>query len=239
MGQSEMTNRGELAVIVAAHNEAERIEATVRALRQTFPEAAIWVADDASGDATAELAMTAGAQVVSRGRPHGKGANVTAAAQAALSAEPAPRLVLLCDGDLGASAARLAPLVLAVENGEVDLAVASFSRRLGGGFGIALRFARWSIRRLCGAETGAPISGQRALRVDALGATLPFARGFGMEIGITVDAVRAGYRLGEYELDLEHRATGRSLAGFLHRGRQLRDFLRVYVSRARRGGGAR
>ena len=35
---------------------------------------------------------------------------------------------------------------------------------------------------------------------------------------MTVDAVRAGYRLGEYELDLEHRATGRSLAGFLHRG---------------------
>ena len=34
---------------------------------------------------------------------------------------------------------------------------------------------------------------------------------------MTVDAVRAGYRLREYELDLEHRATGRNLAGFLHR----------------------
>jgi glycosyltransferase involved in cell wall biosynthesis len=235
MGPEATAGNHALAVIVAARNEADRIGATVAALRAVFPEAAIWVADDASGDGTAEAAMVAGAEVVSRGRPHGKGANVTAAAEAALSAESPPDLVLLCDGDLGATAGRLEPLVEAVRRGECDLAVASFSRRVGGGFGIALGFARWAIRRLCGAETAAPISGQRALRAETLRACLPFAQGFGMEIGMTVDAVRAGYRLREYELDLEHRATGRSLAGFLHRGVQLRDFLRVYVSRMRRG----
>jgi hypothetical protein len=181
--------------------------------------------------------MAAGAQVVSRGRPHGKGANVSAAAEAALSAEPAPGLILLCDGDLGASAARLAPLVEAVGSGECDLAVAAFSRRVGGGFGLALGFARWSIRRLCGFEAKAPISGQRALLVEALRATLPFARGFGMEIGMTVDAVRAGYRVGEYEIDLEHRATGRTVAGFRHRAVQLRDFARVYFARLSRKSG--
>jgi len=204
---------------------------TVRALREAFPGAAIWVGDDASADGTAEVAMAAGAQVVRRGRPHGKGANVTAAAEAALSGEPAPALVLLCDGDLGTSAARLVPLVEAVEGGECDLAVAAFSHRLGGGFGLARGFAGRAIRRLCGLETQAPISGQRALSTEALRATLPFAPGFGMEIGMTVDAVRAGCRVREYELDLEHRATGRDVGGFLHRGVQLRDFLRVYVSR--------
>ena len=35
---------------------------------------------------------------------------------------------------------------------------------------------------------------------------------------MTIDAVRAGYRLCEIELDLEHRATGRTVGGFLHRG---------------------
>ena len=233
--QEEMTTIVELTAIIAARDEVDRTATTVAALRAAFPGAAIWVADDASGDGTAEAAMAAGAQVVSRGRPHGKGANVTAAAEAALSADPPPRLVLLCDGDLGGSAARLAPLVEAVEHGECDLAVAAFCRRPGGGFGLALGFARWAIRRLCGAETEAPISGQRALRVETLRDCLPFARGFGMEIGITVDAVSAGYRLREYELDLEHRATGRSLRGFLHRGGQLRDFVRVYVSRMRTG----
>jgi len=222
-------------VIVAGRNEADRIGATLAALRGVLPEAALWVADDASEDGTAEAAMAAGAQVVSRGRPHGKGANVTAAAEATLSAEPAPDLVLLCDGDLGPSAAELAPLVEAVRRGECDLAVAAFSRRVGGGFGLALGFAHWAIRRRCGLEAEAPISGQRALRVEALRATLPFARGYGMEIGMTIDAVRAGYRLREYELDLSHRATGRSLAGFAHRARQLADFARVYVSRRNAG----
>jgi glycosyltransferase involved in cell wall biosynthesis len=220
-----------LAVIVAARNEADLVGKTVLALRGAFPGAAIWVADDASGDGTAELALAAGAQVVSRGRPHGKGANVTAAAEAALSVEPPPALFLLCDGDLGASAARLAPLVEAVERDECDLAVAAFSRRVGGGFGLAVGFAHWAVLRLCGADARAPISGQRALRAETLRAALPFAAGFGMEIGMTVDAVRAGYRLGEYELDLEHRATGRSASGFLHRAGQLRDFARVYASR--------
>jgi glycosyltransferase involved in cell wall biosynthesis len=225
---------GGLAAIVAARNEAGRIAATLEGLRGALPGARLWVADDASTDGTAEAAIAAGAQVVSRGRPHGKGANVTAAAEAVLSAAPAPAIVLLCDGDLGSSAARLGPLVEAVERGECDLAIADFSRRVGGGFGIALGFARWAIRRLGGGlEMEAPISGQRALRVEVLRATLPFARGYGMELGMTIDAVRGGYRLREYELDLEHRATGRSPRGFLHRARQLADFGRACLSRRR------
>lgn len=235
MALDEMGRDGELAVIVAARNEADRVGETVRALRDAFPAAAVWVADDASDDGTAEVALAAGARVVSRGRPHGKGGNVTAAAEAALSEEPAPRLVLLCDGDLAGSAARLAPLVSAVDRGECDLAVAAFARRVGGGFGLALGFARWAIRRRCGLATEAPISGQRALTVAALRAALPFARGYGMEVGMTIDAVRAGFRLREYELDLSHRASDRSLRGFLHRGAQLRDFLVAY--RARRSPG--
>ncbi len=220
----------DLAVIIAARNEADRIAATLSALREAFPGASLWVADDASGDGTAELAMAAGGRLVSRGRPHGKGANVTAAAEAMLSDEP-PSLVLLCDGDLGKSAARLRPLVAAVESGECDLAVAAFGARVGGGFGIALGFARWAIRRRCGFEAQAPISGQRAMRTAVLRDVLPFAHGYGMELGMTVDAVRAGHRVGEYELDLSHRASGRTAAGFAHRARQLLDFVSAYRAR--------
>ncbi len=221
----------ELLVIVAARNEADRIGDTVDVLAATFPGAGIWVADDASEDATAEIALGRGARVVSRGRAHGKGANMTAAAAAALDGAEGVELALVCDGDLGASAAALRRLVEAVEAGDADLAVAAFARRLGGGFGIALRFARWAIRSRCGFQARAPISGQRAMRIETLRAVLPFAAGYGMEIGITVDAVRAGYRIAELELELEHRATGRTFGGFVHRGRQLRDFARVWWSR--------
>lgn len=236
-----------VVVLVAARNEADRIGATLEALHKALPEAKILVADDASDDGTAEVAMVGGAEVIRRGKPHGKGANMTAAAYAALplagpalarGVDPigsgAPEhgpVFLLCDGDLGVCAGELRRLVEAVSSGECELAVAGFARKVGGGFGIALRFAGWAIRRRAGIETRAPISGQRALSSAAFREVLPFAPGYGMEIGITVDAVRAGYRLREFELDLEHRATGRSLRGFIHRGRQLRDFLRVYLSR--------
>ena len=226
-----------LLAIVAARNEADRIGASIDALAESFPGVEIWVADDASTDATAEVALVHGARVVSRGRSHGKGGNVTAAAEAALSdpAGASRELVLVCDGDLGSSAAQLRELVTAVEAARCDLAIAAFRHRLGGGFGIALGFARWAIRSRCGYEAGAPISGQRAMRAEVLRATLPFAAGYGMEIGMTVDAVRAGYRVAELELELEHRTTGKTAAGFIHRGRQLRDFARVWWSR-RRGG---
>ena len=221
-----------LLVIVAAHNEADRIGASIDALRDAFPEAEVWVGDDASTDGTSDVALSHGARVVRRGRSHGKGGNMTAAAEAALTDRgDGPELVLVCDGDLGASAERLRPLVETVQRGDCDLAIAAFRNRIGGGFGIALRFARWAIRNRCGYEAGAPISGQRAMRGEVLRATLPFAAGYGMEIGMTVDAVRAGYRVCEVELDLEHRATGRTLGGFVHRGRQLRDFRRAWWSR--------
>jgi glycosyltransferase involved in cell wall biosynthesis len=220
---------GEIAVIVTARNEADLLPETLAALRRSFPSARILVADDASTDATAHVALQAGAELVRAPRRLGKGGAATLAA-GRLPAE-SPTLVL-CDGDLGGSAAELPRLVEALERGEGDLAVAGFARRVGGGFGIALGFARAAIRRLTGLEPAAPISGQRALRPEVVPAVLPFAPGFGMEIGMTVDAHRAGFRLVEVELDLEHRASGRTAGGFLHRARQLRDFLRVYCSRA-------
>ena len=162
--------------------------------------------------------------MVSRRRPHGKGANVTAAAEAVLdrAGEPEPPTFLLCDADLGASAGELGALVEAVERGECDLAVAAFRDRVGGGFGIALGFARWAIERRCGYRARAPLSGQRAMRAEVLrGRRCRSPRATGWRPAMTIDAVRAGYRLREVELDLEHRATGRSLGGFLHRARQL------------------
>jgi glycosyltransferase involved in cell wall biosynthesis len=218
-------------VIVAARDEADRIAATVAGARAAFPDAEIWVADDASADGTAERAIAAGAKVVSRGRPHGKGGNVTAAAEAAMGGDADPAVAVLCDGDLGDSASLLGALVEAVGAGDCDLAVASFRDRVGGGFGIALRYAAWAIRSRCGYEAGAPISGQRAMRTEVLRSTMPFADGFGMEVAMTIDAVRAGYRVCEVELDLAHRVTGRTASGFLHRARQLRDFARAWWAR--------
>ena len=222
-----------MVVIVAARDEADRIVATIEALRVAFPGARIIVADDGSGDGTSDLSLAGGAEVVSRRRPHGKGGSMSAAvATVAPLAELAdPPVFVLCDGDLGDSARELPRLVAAVAAGRCDLAVGAFSRRVGGGFGVALRFARWAIEQRCGYRAGAAISGQRAMRAEVLRAIVPFASGYGMETGMTIDAVRAGFAVREIELGLEHRSTGRTPRGFAHRARQLVDFGRAWWAR--------
>lgn len=220
-------------VIVSARDEADRLPATLAALAEGLPGARVLVADDGSRDATADVARAAGAEVVSQPRAIGKGGATSAAARLVLdrTTAPDPPVVVLCDGDLGASARELRALAEAVERGEGELAVGVFARRVGGGVGLAVGFARRALRRLTGLELAAPISGQRAMRGEVLAAVTPFAPRFQMEIGMTTDAHRAGFRIVEIPLELEHRATGRTLRGFAHRGRQLADFAAVTLDR--------
>jgi glycosyltransferase involved in cell wall biosynthesis len=222
--------------IVTAHQEADRLPATLAALAAAFPGVKVIVADDGSTDGGADVARAAGTEVVRSERTIGKGGIATLAARRALALierEPAdpPPLILLCDGDLAESAGDLPALAGPVRDGEADLTIAIFARKAGGGFGFAVNFSRWATRRKGGLELAAPISGQRVLTVPALRAVLPFAPGYGMETAMNIDAARAGLRVREVELPLAHRATGKTLKGFVHRGRQLRDFMGVYLRR--------
>jgi glycosyltransferase involved in cell wall biosynthesis len=220
-------------VIVSAYDEAERIVATLEALRQAFPGAPLLVADDGSRDATPHLALQAGAELVRSPTTVGKGGAATLAAERVMARALVPEspVIVLCDADLGQSARDLPALAAAVRDGGLDVAIARFRVKVGGGFGFALRFSRWATRALGGLELAAPISGQRALRGSALPVVVPFAPRFGMETAMNIDAARAGLRVGEVELDLAHRATGRTLGGFVHRFRQLVDFALVYLDR--------
>jgi hypothetical protein len=202
----------ELTVLVAARNEDDQIEDTIASLRDDFPGAEIVVVDGDSSDSTAQRAEDAGAVVIRLGR-RGKGEALSAGERAA-----APGPLLLCDADLRGS---LRPL----EDSEADLVVGAFSRRSGGGFGIAKRVARELIGLRTGFAPREPLSGQRRLSARARAAVFPLAPGFGCETRMTIDALRAGLTVQEVDVDLEHRATGRDLAGFLHRGRQLLDLL--------------
>jgi glycosyltransferase involved in cell wall biosynthesis len=165
------------------------------------------------------------------GEGGGGGTHAGAAPAAVPPGEPGEPIFVLCDGDLAESAGELGALAETVRRGHADVAVAAFATRVGGGIGLAVGFARWAIARRCGLRMTAPISGQRALRARALRAVLPFAHGFGMELGMTIDAARAGYRVVEVELQLSHRASGRTPAGFTHRARQLADFARAFLAR--------
>ena len=199
-----------LTVLVAARDEEGSIAETVAALRAAFPEAEVLVADDGSRDGTAAEAEGAGARVVRLPRL-GKGQALSLAER-----DAEPGRLLLCDADL-----RGDPSPLLDE--DADLVVASFEERDGGGLGIAKRGAQELIRLLGGFEAREPLSGQRALSPAARQACFPLAPGFGCEVRMTIDALRAGLDVRETELPLRHRPTGRDPRGFLHRGRQLLD----------------
>ena len=76
------------------------------------------------------------------------------------------------------------------------------------------------------------MSGQRAATREVLRRRAgPWRAGFGVEPAMTIDAVRLGYRVVEIDVEMSHRATGRSVAGFVHRGRQGVHVLAAMVPR--------
>ena len=93
---------------------------------------------------------------------------MTAATEAALSSQAgaAAELALVCDKDLGDSAAALPPLVESPAGSRPRGRRLQAPRRRW--FGVALRAARWAIRNRSGFEAAAPISGQRAIGAEVL-----------------------------------------------------------------------
>ena len=225
--------------LVPAYHEAERVGDTVRALRKLPQVAEVLVVDDGSTDDTPALALDAGAHCLALRANRGKGGALNAGL-VALTARvreritPRPKVLLLADADLAASAELLGGLLAPVIDDEADLAIADLPAQDGaGGFGLAMGLARLGIQRASGRRMAEPLSGQRALRWDLLesGVLGPFAPGFGVEVAMTIQALEAGLRVVEVELDLHHAATGKDLAGIRHRAVQAAAIARVLAGR--------
>ena len=217
-------------VIVPAHDEAERIEATVKAARAIAGVVRVLVVDDASDDDTAERAAAAGADVVRLQLNVGKGAALQAGLEHIRRGRDA---VLLLDGDLGVTASQGTLLLEPLLHGVADMTIARFPKPArNAGFGLVIRLARWGIRRYGRLDfaAAAPLSGQRALTPAAIDAVTPFESGYGVEVALTVRALKAGLRVLEVDTTMAHAATGRNLAGFSHRGRQFADVVRALLS---------
>jgi len=212
--------------LIPAYNEADRIEATVAAVRSRSEIDYIVVVDDGSSDNTADRAREAGADTVITQKNQGKGAAL-AAAYAAAPAEA--EILLLLDADLGASAAEASKLVTPLRRGEADMTIGLLppdpefaASGSSGGMGLVVRLANWGIGRATGRQFKQPLSGQRGVRravLDRLGGR--FAGGYGVEVALTIGALRAGFQVMEVETHFRHKVTASDAAGMQHRARQL------------------
>lgn len=221
-----------LLAIIPAKDEADRIAATVRAVRDLGAD--VIVVDDGSSDGTGAAARTAGASVEQHPRNRGKAAALTTGLAAARHAGllGSDDAVLFVDGDLGGSAAALDALSGPVLEGRADMTIALLPPQgPGGGHGFVVRLARRGIQRLTGWEATQPLSGMRCLNAAALAAGSPLAAGWGVETGLTVDVLRAGLRVQEVPCELQHRVTGGDWRGQLHRAAQYRDVMRALAVR--------
>ena len=216
-----------VVALVPARDRADTVAATVAAALTVPGVSRVVVVDDASRDRTGAEAAAAGADVVRLAVNAGKGGAVAAGLAHAGDAD----VVLLLDADLGATAAEAVGLLAPVLAGEVDATVGLFPAAGGrGGLGLVRDLAAAGIEEATGWRPRAPLSGQRAVRADMV-RSLALAPRFGLEVGMTVDLLRAGASVREVPVAMDHRHTGRSLAGFAHRARQGRDVLAALVAR--------
>ena len=226
--RSGPTSRPRIVAVVPARNEEATIGPTVRALVGMPGLSDVVVIADGCTDRTAQEARKAGARVLVAPDARGKGRAV----ESALDRIPGSDVWLFVDGDTGETAREAEALLGPVLDGRADLAVGALPAVGDGGFGLVKRFARWGIGRLTGFWPREPLSGQRAVRARALDGCRPLAPGFGLETAMTIDALRLGYGIVEVPVRMRHRPTGRSVAGFVHRGRQGIDVLLVLAVRA-------
>jgi hypothetical protein len=228
---------GDVAVVIPAKDEAQRIRATVRAAAELPGVGVVVVVDDGSVDGTAAIARDAGAVVTRHDRNRGKAAAMETGAEAVRVLDQRddrsePRHLLFLDADLADSAAFAAPLAEPVLNGEADMTIAAFSSTVKlGGHGVVVGLSSSGTRRAIGWSPAQPLNGQRCLTRAAFEAARPLAAGFGVETALTIDLARQGLRITEVEVPLAHRATGTDLRSQLHRARQLADVARALATR--------
>lgn len=179
-----------LSIVIPAKNEAEAIGKVVGLARERYPDAEIIVVDDGSTDETAEIARTAGAQVIRHPESLGNGAAVKAGARAATG-----DIIAFMDGDGQHDPRMLEPLLQQIDDG-YDMAVGA--RDSGSHANIGRLFANGLYNGIASMMSGRPIldltSGFRVARAQPFKQFLYLLpNGFSYPTTITMAFLRSGY----------------------------------------------
>lgn len=210
---SRRMNHGSLLIIIPAYNEQASIGEVIRQTNQALPGVPVLVIDDGSADATAAMARSAGARVLSL--PHHLGLGGAVQAGYKLAFELGYDYVIRIDGD-GQHDPRDIPKLLdtlqatgcqmVIGSRYMDGAAnyTSFLRRLG------VNFFRAVLRPILGKPVRDPTSGFVGVNREAL---LVFSRSFPLEypeIEALVVLQRRAFRFEEVPVRVRPRIAGRS-----------------------------
>ncbi len=197
-----------IAVLIPCHNEAHTIAQVVAAFRSALPDAAVYVYDNNSTDATSQVASNAGAIV--RNEPmQGKGSVVRR-----MFAEIDADYYILVDGD-GTYDAASAPQMIAQASAQrlamlVASRAASSSNAYPPGHRLGNRMFTQSVALLFGTSLHDVLSGYRVFSRDFVKSFPGFARGFEIEAELTVHALTLRLPVAEIETIYHERPGGAS-----------------------------
>jgi dolichol-phosphate mannosyltransferase len=208
-------------LVLPTYNEAENIEAIVRAARAQLREAdRILVVDDNSPDGTgaiADLLATEldGVEVLHRSDKEGLGRAYLAGFRRAL--DGGADLVLEMDADFSHDPADLPRLIAAAEHADLVLG----SRYVAGGsvtdWGLlrklVSRGGSWYARSVLRVQVRDLTGGFKCFRrsvLDALDLQSVHADGYGFQIELTYRAIKAGFRVAEVPIVFRDRRVGQS-----------------------------
>lgn len=211
-------------VLIPAHNEVEAISDTIKSLIKTGLVEKVVVVDDGSTDQTVKIASQEGADTIRLEKNIGKGGALNRGIEKLAGDFD---ILVLIDADVRETAVEAAKLISPILEGRADMTIGILPGQPGtGGFGLVKRLALNGLIRMTGRRFKAPLSGQRALKRDVVDAVTPFEHGYGMEVAMTIDAIRKRFTVMEVQVDMHHSYTGKTISGFLHRGKQYIDIRR-------------
>ncbi|MDY4128443.1 glycosyltransferase family 2 protein [Peptostreptococcus porci] len=209
------------SVIIPAYNESERIVDTINGINDLAEVDEIVVVDDGSSDNTAQVVKSIDIEKLKfyiQTKNYGKGKALEKGLE--IMRKDAD-IVVFIDADVGKTSSEVIKIIRPVLDDECDVAIARFrpaSKK--GGMGFVKRLAKDSVYEMTGVELNSTISGQRAFKREVIDRFDFMPDGYGVEVGMTVDILKWGYRVNEYLVDMTHNETGRDLKGFIHRGKQ-------------------
>lgn len=218
-----------VSVIIPAYNERHRIARTLDSLKAVEDIKEIIVVDDGSSDGTYELLKRhEGIKLLHLDRNRGKGYAVKHGLE-----QVSCGIVALLDADLCESAAEVSKLIEHMDAGKRRMVIGSLpAPKKPGGFGVVKKVSSRGFYALTSRNINSLLSGQRVIPLEFLN-SIDLPDGFGLEFKITLEGVRRGFEVIEVPVNMYHRETGRDLRGFIHRGRQCADIMKLIYSEMR------
>ncbi|MFY9188176.1 MAG: glycosyltransferase family 2 protein [bacterium] len=222
-----------VSVLIPAHNEEQNIQQTIQGVHKIprhLAPALDWeiiVIDDGSSDNTLAQAARCQVQTLRLDRNMGKGGALRHGLQQADG-----DIIVFLDADLRQSAAEAHKLISPLLDNRADVTIARFKPTTKpGGFGLVKALAASGVKYFTGQNLTAVLSGQRAFKRRVLESIGPIPDGFSLEVGMLIDILTGGYHVLEVDVDMEHDVTGRNWHGFIHRGTQFADILKLLLKK--------